>query len=83
MKGQSAQSSRSLESFPRPLDAVVAALRAARKTLLAHVSEAFTRESHVTDDIVGMSAHMLRDIGAQAYDARPAAGRPDLQHPRL
>jgi hypothetical protein len=83
MNGQPAQTGQFGASFPRATDATVAALRAAVKTLLAHVRERRKRDSHRADDVAEMNAYMLRDIGAEArINSRPA-GPLDLQYPRL
>jgi len=47
------------------------------------VRETLTRDSHRADEVAGMNAYMLRDIGAEArINSRPA-GPLDLQYPRL
>ena len=83
MIGQPARNTQFGVSFPRSIDGMVAGLRGAAKTLLAHVREMFTCDSHAADDVAGMNAHMLRDIGAEPPISSRPAGRPDLQYPRL
>ena len=83
MNGQPAQSSQFGVSFSRSAEATVAALRAAARTLLAHVRETLAREPYPGEDVAGMNAHMLRDIGADASISSRPSGPPDLQYPRL
>jgi uncharacterized protein YjiS (DUF1127 family) len=59
------------------LEAVAASIRA----LLAHVKETGLDQTHAADDLPAMDARLLRDIGVEAA-WRPALYR-ELQYPRL
>jgi hypothetical protein len=83
MNAQPVQTSQFGSSLFRPLNQTVDGVRSVVKALLAHVRETLTREAPPSDDIVGMNAHMLRDIGAEASIRSRPVGRPDLQYPRL
>ena len=71
-------------SLSRPLgQTLVDAVRAAAKTLLAHVHDTVTGESaQDLHAIAGMSEHMLRDIGAEP-SRHPRMVARALEYPRL
>jgi hypothetical protein len=69
----------------RPLARIIATAARAASGLLAHVRETISggRYADRSDDVAGMSARMLRDIGAECAIGPRAMATRDLQYPRL
>ena len=69
----------------RPLAQVIAAVARATGVLVAHVHETIGRGRSMSrsDDVAGMNARMLRDIGAESAIGPRAMATRDLQYPRL
>jgi hypothetical protein len=62
---------------------IASAMRTAN-VLLAHVRETIGGGSaRDTDDLLGMNAYMLRDIGAESSIGQHSSANRDLQYPRL
>jgi hypothetical protein len=86
MNNEAIQPSNFGAPLARPLARnLAAAMRAAAGLLLAHVRETITATGVTSDrdELAGMNAHMLRDIGADGSIGPFSSANRDLQYPRL